>query len=174
MAVDAIGLPWLAFMVKVGAICGLSSVMLVLMYGQTRIFYTMARDGLLPPLFSKIHRRFQTPYINTIVVGIVSAIVAGMTPIEDLGNLVNLGTLMAFTIICFTVIYLRIKEPNFVRPFRVPFPKVTPVLGMLSCVLLIAPLWETFVTLIPYFALGFLIYFGYSQFHSKLQKARVQ
>ena len=170
MAVDAIGLPWLAFLVKVGAICGLSSVMLVLMYGQTRIFYTMSRDGLLPPMFSKIHTRFQTPYINTILVGIVSAIVAGMTPIEDLGNLVNLGTLMAFTIICFTVIYLRIKEPAFVRPFRVPCPKVTPVLGMLSCVILIAPLWETFVTLIPYFTLGFFIYFSYGQRHSKLRK----
>jgi len=170
VAVDAIHLPWLAFVVKVGAICGLSSVMLVLMYGQTRIFYTMAKDGLLPPLFSKIHPKFQTPWVNTIVVGVISAIVAGMTPIEALGDLVNLGTLMAFTIICFTVLYMRIKEPNLDRPFKVPYPKVTPILGMLSCGLLISTLWATFVTLIPYFALGFAIYFAYGQRHSKLRQ----
>jgi len=172
MAVDAIGLPWLAFMVKVGAICGLSSVMLVLMYGQTRIFYTMAHDGLLPPVFSHVHPRFKTPWINTLLVGAISAVVAGMTPIEDLGNLVNLGTLMAFTIICFTVIYLRVKEPAFIRPFKVPFAKITPFLGMASCLLLIAPLWGTFVTLIPYFVLGFFIYFAYGQFNSRLRKAQ--
>ena len=169
VAVDAIHLSWLAFVVKIGAICGLSSVMLVLMYGQTRIFYTMAKDGLLPNVFSKIHPKFQTPYINTILVGVISACVAGMTPIEALGDLVNLGTLMAFTIICFTVLYMRIKEPELARPFKVPYPKITPVLGMLFCGLLISTLWQTFVTLIPYFTLGFLIYFGYGRKHSKLQ-----
>lgn len=170
VAVDAIHLPWLAFVVKVGAICGLSSVMLVLMYGQTRIFYTMAKDGLLPPVFSHIHPKFQTPWINTILVGVISGIVAGMTPIDDLGDLVNLGTLMAFTIICFTVLYMRIKEPALTRPFKVPYPKITPVLGMLTCAALISTLWATFVALIPYFALGFLIYFGYGQRHSRLRR----
>jgi len=170
VAVDAIHLPWLAFVVKIGAICGLSSVMLVLMYGQTRIFYTMAHDGLLPKVFSAIHPKFQTPWINTIVVGIIASVVAGMTPIEALGDLVNLGTLTAFTIICFTVMYLRVKEPNLLRPFNVPYPKITPVLGMLSCAVLISTLYETFIALIPYFILGFLIYFGYSQKHSKLRK----
>jgi APA family basic amino acid/polyamine antiporter len=140
------------------------------MFGQTRIFYTMAKDGLLPKVFSNIHPKFQTPWINTILVGIVSGVVAGMTPIDKLGDLVNLGTLMAFTIICFTVLYLRIKEPNLSRPFMVPYPKVTPVLGMLTCAALISTLWATFVTLIPYFTLGFLIYFGYGRSHSKLQK----
>jgi APA family basic amino acid/polyamine antiporter len=170
VAVDAIHLPWLAFVVKIGAICGLSSVMLVLMYGQTRIFYTMANDGLLPEIFSTIHPKFKTPWINTIVVGVIAAIVAGMTPIEDLGDLVNLGTLTAFGIICFTVMYLRVKEPNLPRPFSVPYPKVTPVLGMLSCAILISTLYETFIALIPYFLLGFAIYFLYSQRHSKLRK----
>ncbi len=170
VAVDAVHLPWLAFLVKVGAICGLSSVLLVLMFGQTRIFYTMARDGLLPEVFSRIHPKYQTPWINTIMVGIISAVVAGMTPIEALGDLVNLGTLMAFTIICFTVLYLRVKEPELPRPFKIPYPKVTPYLGMLSCMVLISTLWQTFVTLIPYFAIGFAIYFGYGQRHSKLQK----
>jgi len=171
VAVDAIHLPWLAFVVKVGAICGLSSVMLVLMYGQTRIFYTMAKDGLLPKVFSKIHPKFQTPWINTILVGVISGVVAGMTPIDDLGDLVNLGTLMAFTIICFTVLYMRIKEPALARPFKVPYPKITPILGMLTCAALISTLWATFVALIPYFALGFLIYFGYGQRHSRLSNA---
>ena len=171
VAVDAIHLPWLAFVVKVGAICGLSSVMLVLMYGQTRIFYTMAKDGLLPKVFSTIHPKFQTPWINTIVVGLVSGIVAGMTPIDDLGDLVNLGTLMAFTIICFTVLYLRIKEPALARPFKVPYPKLIPVLGMLTCAALISTLWETFVALIPYFILGFVIYFGYGSRNSKLRNS---
>ena len=172
VAVDAAHLPWLAFTVKIGAICGLSSVMLVLMYGQTRIFYTMSKDGLLPPLFSAIHSRFATPWINTIVVGVISAVVAGMTPIDVLGDLVNLGTLTAFTIICFTVMYLRIKEPNLARPFRVPLPKVTPILGMLSCAVLISTLWQTFINLIPYFILGFVIYFSYGHRHSKLRKAK--
>ncbi|MEQ1789925.1 MAG: amino acid permease [Rickettsiales bacterium] len=169
-AVDMIGLPWLSFVIKIGAIAGLSSVMLVLMYGQTRIFYTMAKDGLLPPIFCKIHPKFQTPWINTILVGMISGIVAGTTNINALGNLVNLGTLLAFTIICYTVLHLRKKEPNLTRPFQVPYPKITPILGMLFCAVLISSLWETFVILIPYFALGFAIYFGYGQHHSKLRK----
>jgi APA family basic amino acid/polyamine antiporter len=171
-AVDAIGLPWLSFIIKIGAIAGLSSVMLVLMYGQTRIFYTMSKDGLLPPIFSKVHPKFQTPWVNTMLVGSISGLVAGMTNINALGNLVNLGTLLAFTIICFTVLYLRKKEPDLERPFSTPYPKVTPVLGMLFCGVLISSLWETFVHLIPYFVLGAVVYFGYGQFHSKLRNGQ--
>lgn len=174
VAVDAIGLGWFSVLVKIGAIAGLSSVMLVLLYGQTRIFYTMARDGLLPPVFSRVHPKYQTPWINTLLVGVIAAIVAGMTPISDLGDLVNLGTLMAFAIICFSVLYLRIKEPALPRPFRAPFGAVTPVLGMLCCAFLISKLSHTFITLLPYFALGFLVYFGYGQFNSKLRKIAAQ
>lgn len=170
VAVDAIGLPWLAFLVKIGAIAGLSSVMLVLMYGQTRIFYTMAKDGLLPPVFSKVHPKFQTPWVNTIFVGVLSGTVAGFTPIEALGDLVNLGTLMAFSIICFTVLYMRKREPELHRPFRLKYPRIIPILGILCCGLLISTLWKTFIMLIPYFALGFLIYFGYGYGHSKIRK----
>ena len=171
VAVDAIHLPWLAFLVKVGAIAGLSSVMLVLMYGQTRIFYTMSKDGLLPPLFAHVHPKFQTPWINTIFVGLVSGLVAGFTPIEALGDLVNLGTLMAFCIICFTVLYMRKKEPALHRPFRLKYPRFVPVMGMLCCGALISTLWETFVMLIPYFALGFMIYFTYGYKNSKIRRA---
>ncbi len=123
-AVDVIGLPWLTFFVKIGAIAGLTSVMMVLLYGQTRIFYTMSRDGLMPPMFSKVHPKFQTPYINTIVVGTVVAIVASSTPISILGDVVSLGTLTAFAIICFTVFYLRLREKDMSRPFSVPLPTV--------------------------------------------------
>lgn len=171
VAVDAIQLPWLKFMVKVGAIAGLSSVMLVLMYGQTRIFYTMAKDGLLPPAFSRVHPKFQTPYVNTLFVGTVSSVVAGFTPIEALGDLVNLGTLMAFSIICFTVIYMRRKEPQLERPFRLKYPRFMAFGGMFCCLTLISTLWQTFVMLIPYFALGLSIYFLYGYRNSKLRLA---
>lgn len=170
VAVDAIGLPWLAFLVKIGAIAGLSSVLLVLLYGQTRVFYSMAHDGLLPGIFSRLHPRFQTPWINTILVGIVAGVIAGLTPISALGDLVSLGTLMAFTIICFSVMYLRVKEPNLVRPFRVWGGATFPLLGMLSCGYLISKLSHTFVLLAPYFALGFFVYFVYSRRHSVLGK----
>lgn len=171
VAVDQLHMPWLSFAVKVGALCGLSSVMLVLLYGQTRIFFSMAKDGLLPKAFSSIHPRFATPWINTLVVGVISAVVAGMTPIEALGDLVNLGTLTAFAIICFTVLYMRRKKPELKRPFEVPLPKITPWLGIIMCGFLIATLYHTFIMLIPYFALGFLIYFVYGHRHSALRLA---
>ena len=169
VAVDAIGLPWLSFVVKIGAIAGLSSVMLVLLYGQTRIFYSMAKDGLIPPIFATVHKKYQTPWINTLLLGGLSGLVAGMTDINSLGNLVNLGTLVAFTIICFTVMYMRKTEPDLARPFKIAYPRLIPILGMLFCVGLISSLWATFVALIPYFALGAVVYFGYGQFHSKLR-----
>ena len=173
-AVDAIGLGWLSFFVKVGAIAGLTSVMMVLLYGQTRIFYTMARDGLLPGMFAKVHSKFQTPYVNTILVGLVIGVVAATTPIDILGDLVSLGTLTAFAIICFTVLYLRKKHPELPRPFKVPFSPHFPVLGILFCAYLIYGLLSNPVTVkfyLVYLVLGLIVYFGYSQFHSKLRKA---
>jgi APA family basic amino acid/polyamine antiporter len=176
-AVDAIGLPWLSFMVKVGAIAGLTSVMMVLLYGQTRIFYTMSRDGLMPPVFSTVHPKFQTPWVNTVVVGSVIGLVAATTPIDILGDLVSLGTLTAFAIICFTVLYLRKAEPDMPRPFRVPFAPYFPVLGILFCAYLIFGLLSNPVTVkfyLFYLALGLAIYFLYSCKHSKLQQAAAQ
>jgi basic amino acid/polyamine antiporter, APA family len=177
VGVDAIGLPWLAFLVKVGAIAGLSSVMLVLLYAQTRIFYTMSRDGLLPAIFSKVHTKYHTPWLNTLIVGFVVALVAGMTPIDVLGDLVSLGTLMAFSIICFSVIYLRVKEPTLQRPFKVPSVPgfgsygwlVIPILGIACCGYLMWGLREMFLTLKFYFLIGLVIYFVYGQKHSKLR-----
>ena len=130
VAVDAVGLGWFAILIKIGAITGLSSVMLVLLYGQTRIFYTMARDGLLPDAFSKTHPRFRTPYINTIFIGALVAVAAGLTPITLLGDLVSLGTLLAFMMVCFSVLYLRVKQPAAGAPLPRPFYATShPLLG---------------------------------------------
>lgn len=171
VAVDAIGLGWFSFIIKVGAIMGLSSVMLVLVYGQTRIFYTMSRDGLLPQLFCKVHPRFHTPYINTMLVGVCVAIAAGLTPIGVLGDLVSLGTLSAFTIVCIAVLYLRWKEPDLHRPFRVPLAPVTPLLGIACCGYIIAQMpLEIFIKLKWFFLAGLIVYLGYGQFKSRLAR----
>lgn len=174
VAVDHIGIGWLSFFIKVGAIAGLSSVMMVLLYGQTRIFYTMSRDGLMPLSFAKVHRKFQTPWVNTLIVGALVAIVASATPISILGDVVSLGTLTAFAIICFTVLYLRKTEPSLARPFRAPGGAMTPVFGILLCAYLIYGLLSNPVTVkfyVVYLIIGIAYYFLYSVRHSKLQKA---
>jgi len=124
-AVNQIGLPWFAILVKIGAIAGLSSVMLVLLYGQTRIFYTMSRDGLLPSALAAVHKRFKTPWINTIIVGIAACGAAGFMSLDALADLSNVGSLAAFAIVCATVIYLRFTAPNLARPFKAPAFLVT-------------------------------------------------
>lgn len=186
VAVDAIGLGWFAFLIKIGAIMGLSSVMMVLLYGQTRIFYVMSHDGLLPSLFSKVHSKFQTPHINTLVVGFVVALAAGFTPIRVLGDLVSLGTLSAFMIVCFSVLYLRKAQPDLPRPFRTPFVPAVPLLGIATCGYLVFSIFfgrdqagdivltesgEHVLGLTgPYMLVGALIYVIYGFRHSKLGK----
>ncbi|NDF11646.1 MAG: amino acid permease [Proteobacteria bacterium] len=172
LAVDKIGIRWLSFVIKVGAIMGLSSVMLVLIYGQTRIFYTIARDGLLPKFFSTLHPKYHTPYLNTAFIGLIVSLAAGLVPLSTLGDLVSMGTLFAFAIVCFSVLYLRIKEPKLKRPFKTPMMPLTPVLGILSCGYLMYGLgWTVFVNLKLYFFAGIALYFLYGQFHSKYRKA---
>jgi len=178
LAVDRMGLPWFAILVKVGAFAGLSSVMLVLLYGQTRIFYTMARDGLLPPVFAKIHPKYKTPWVNTIVVGIVAAGFAGFTGLDFLGNTTNMGTLIAFMFICVTVIYLRFARPDLHRPFKMPTWLIVliAVLGAVMCFLLVMSLMSHEATrnfFIPYLAVGTLFYFAYGMWNSKLAKGIV-
>jgi APA family basic amino acid/polyamine antiporter len=120
VAVDRMGMPWFSFLIKVGAVAGLSSVMLILTYGQSRIFFSMARDGLLPRAFAVIHSKFRTPWIGTIVLGVLIAIAASLLPISILGDLVSLGTAFAFGIVCLTVMYLRTNRADLHRPFSVP------------------------------------------------------
>jgi basic amino acid/polyamine antiporter, APA family len=184
VAVDKIGLGWFAFLIKVGAILGLSSVMMVLIYGQTRIFYVMSRDGLIPAVFSKIHSKFHTPHINTMLVGLLVALAAGVTPIELLGDLVSLGTLLAFIIVCFSVLYLRRTQPSLPRPFRTPGAPITPLLGMATCGYLVYSIFfggffnltqsgeKVLMYTGPYVFIGALVYVFYGRRHSKLRMAQ--
>ena len=172
VGVGSIGLHWLTEVVKVGVIAGLTSVMLVLMYGQTRIFYTMAGDGLLPSVFSRLHPSFHTPVAATWLLGIIVSIIAAFVPLAALGQLVSIGTLFAFILVCAGVLYLRRAQPDLKRPFRCPGVPFVPIGGILACLYLIAGLpWETQVRLVVWLLLGFIVYFGYSRYHSKLFKA---
>jgi APA family basic amino acid/polyamine antiporter len=178
LAVDRMGLPWFAFLVKVGAFAGLSSVMLVLLYGQTRIFYTMARDGLLPPIFAKVNPKTKTPVLNTILVGAVAAGAAGFVGLDVLGDTTNVGTLVAFMLICITVIYLRVARPNLNRPFKMPawLIIIIGVLGAGMCFILVMSLMSeerTRTFFMWYTAIGVLIYFAYGMWNSKLAKGEI-
>lgn len=165
------GLLWLRPLIKVGAIAGLSSVILVMLMGQPRIFFAMSRDGLLPKSFSKVHPKYKTPYIPTIVTGLVAMLVAGLFPIGLLGELVSIGTLLAFVIVCGGVLVLRYKRPELHRPFKTPLFPIVPILGMLSSLGLMYFLpGDTWIRLIVWMAIGIAIYFLYGKKHSVLQK----
>ena len=166
---------WLAKIIKVGAIIGLTSVVLVLMYAQTRIFYTMARDGLLPKIFSRVHPKFKTPAINTVVVGLLTAVAAGFFDINVLGDMTSVGTLAAFAIVCLSVIYLRRAAPELPRGFKVPFYPVLPVLGILSCLYLITTVpWNVLQFFLWYMLGGVVLYFAYGMRNSNLQHGEWQ
>ncbi len=171
----AIGVQWGVFLVDIGAIAGLASVMLVMLLGQSRVLYTMSYDGLLPPWVSKIHRRFRTPYLTSIVVGCFVAFLAAFFNIVFLAKLVSLGTLLAFTIVCLSVWVMRVKRPDFPRPFRTPWVPLIPILGMIvSLALMLSldlPAWIVFGC---WLVLGLIIYFSYSRRHSKVQRADQQ
>jgi APA family basic amino acid/polyamine antiporter len=177
VVVDAFGAQWgwLAKTIKVGAIIGLTSVVLVLMYGQTRIFYTMARDGLLPRIFSTVHPKYKTPWINTLLVGLLTASAAGFLDINLLGDATSVGTLAAFAIVCLSVIYLRRTAPELPRGFKVPLYPVIPVLGILSCGYLITTVPVNVLLLfLVYLGIGLVIYFFYGIHFSNLQTGRDQ
>jgi APA family basic amino acid/polyamine antiporter len=170
VAVDHIGMSWLSPIIKLAAIAGLTSVMLVLLMGQSRIFYAMANDRLLPPLFAQIHPKFQTPYLSTIVVGFAVALLAGFMPIEKLGELVSIGTLFAFVLVCGGVLVLRSSHPELPRHFKCPAVPVVPVAGILVCLGLMAGLpLDTWIRLLVWLLIGFAIYFGYGIKHSQLR-----
>jgi basic amino acid/polyamine antiporter, APA family len=160
---------WLRPIIKIAAIAGLSSVILVMLMGQPRIFYTMAKDGLLPPVFSKVHPRFKTPYVSTILTGFVAIVLAGILPINILGELVSIGTLLAFAIVCISIIVLRKTRPDLNRPFRTPWVPVIPALGAAICLAQMVSLpIDTWLRLIIWFVIGLFIYFFYGIRNSKL------
>lgn len=172
VGIDAVGqgMLWLKSLVKIGAIAGLSSVILVLLLGQSRVFFSMASDGLLPERFSVVHRWFRTPYLTTVIAGGASMVVAGLFPIGLLGELVSIGTLLAFVIVCVGVIALRYSRPELPRAFKTPFVPVVPILGALIALaqMLSLPI-DTIIRLIVWMAIGLVIYFVYGIRNSKVR-----
>ena len=175
VAIDSLGkgVAWLRPIIKVGAIAGLSSVILVMMLGQPRIFYSMAKDGLLPPVFSAVHPQFQTPWLATILTGGVAMLVAGLFPIGLLGELVSIGTLLAFMIVCIGVFVLRFTDPGIARPFRTPVFWLVCPLGAGFCFFLMYGLPpDTWARLFLWMAIGFVVYFSYGCRHSRINPNR--
>jgi APA family basic amino acid/polyamine antiporter len=171
-ALAVINKDWAAGLVSAGAVAGITSVLLVMLMSQPRIFFSMSRDRLLPEGVSKVHPRFRTPYITTIITGAIVAIVAGLTPINVLGEMTSIGTLFAFVIVCAAVLILRSRRPDARRPFRVPFGPVFPVLGVLSCLYVMVNLTVmTWVRFLVWLDLGMIIYWFYGRTHSPLVDA---
>jgi len=169
------GLKWLTYLINIGAIAGLASVVLVMLLGQPRFFYSMARDGLLPAVFGKVHPKYQTPYLATIITGTVAGIIGGLFPIGLLGELVSIGTLLAFVIVSAGVLVLRYRSPELVRPFKTPLVPLVPILAILFCGYLMYSLpTDTWLRLIIWMVIGLAIYFLYGKSHSKLGKAEAR
>ena len=172
---DHAGLGVFASLIKMGAIAGLTSVILVQLLGQSRVFYSMSRDGLLPPFVQKIHPKFRTPYITSILTGLAVAIPAAILPVRDAAKLVSIGTLLAFVIVCIGVLVLRVREPNLHRPFKTPFVWFVAPAGALSAAYLMFYLdAQTWLRLLAWLAIGLAIYFLYSRHHSNLAPPRAR
>jgi len=164
-------LSWLSGWIKLGAIAGMTSVMLVMLLGQPRIFYAMSKDGLLPPFFAKVHKTHKTPYVGTIITGTLAAVIAGLFPVTILGELVSIGTLLAFTTVCIGVLVLRYTRPDLKRPFKTPMPWLTCTAGAVICTGMMVSLPpDTWIRLAGWTAIGFLIYAVYGFRNSALRK----
>jgi basic amino acid/polyamine antiporter, APA family len=170
------GLTTASHIITLGALAGLTSVMLVMLLGQTRVLYSMANDGLLPrKFFAAIHPKFRTPYKNTILVGLLAALVGSVTPIDDIGKMVNIGTLLAFVIVCIAVMVLRRTNPGQARPFRTPLVPLVPILGILMNGYMMYKLgWLNWARLIVWLVIGLVVYFTYSRNHSRVRNPHLR
>jgi APA family basic amino acid/polyamine antiporter len=168
-------LGWASDIITIGALAGLTSVMLVMLLGQSRVLYAMAHDGLLPKkFFGEVHPKFRTPWKATILAGIVAALVGSVTPIDDIGKMVNIGTLLAFVIVCIAVTVLRAKDPDAARPFKAPLVwpiPVVPILGVAfnGYMMIKLGIWN-WIRLVSWLIIGLFVYFMYSVKHSKVQE----
>jgi basic amino acid/polyamine antiporter, APA family len=173
-AFGKVGLPWARFLVSLGAMTGITSVLLVMMLSQPRVWLAMARDGLFPEsFFGAVHEKYRTPWKATILTGVAVALGAAFLPLRILADLTNIGTLFAFVVVCIAVLIMRVKHPEAERPFRAPLYPFVPILGIVTCLILMFSLdphnwWRLFAWL----GVGFLIYFGYSRKHSVLARLR--
>ena len=173
IGIDKTGVRWGSFLVKMGAIAGLSSTMVVMLLGQSRVFFSMSRDGLLPAWASKVHPRYRTPWISSLVVGIFVAIFASIVPIAILGELVSIGTLLAFVIVCGGIWVLRRTNPNLHRPFKTPLVPLVPILGIaISLLMMVGLPADTWLRLIIWLAIGMVVYFTYGSKHSRVQASQ--
>jgi APA family basic amino acid/polyamine antiporter len=174
VAMDKIGAPFvIRLLVDVGAVLGLGSVVLVMLLGQSRVFYSMSRDGLIGSWGSRVHPKFRTPYLSTIFTGIAVTVAAGILPLDVISQLVNIGTLLAFVLVCIGVMVLRKTRPDLDRPFRTPWVPLVPILGVICCFGLMLTLpGYTWLRLIVWLIIGLVIYFTYGRRHSKLQLQR--
>jgi APA family basic amino acid/polyamine antiporter len=173
VAVDRMkGLPWLGFLMKLGSLAGLTSVMLVMLLGQSRVFFSMSRDGLLPRMFAVLHHKFLTPWKSNVLLMIFVSLLGAFTPIQQLGNLTSIGTLWAFVLVCIGIIIMRRTHPELPRPFRTPLVPLVPALGVVFNVLLMFSLDRlTKIAFVTWMAVGLLVYFSYSRTRSLLQQS---
>ncbi|HVV72785.1 MAG TPA: APC family permease, partial [Verrucomicrobiae bacterium] len=166
---DHAGMGWMGKLIKLGAIAGLSSVILVMLLGQSRVFYSMAKDGLLPPIVSKVHHRFRTPWLTSIITGLGVAFFSAVFTVREAGSLCSIGTLLAFVIVSVGILVLRVREPALPRRFRTPWVWFVAPMGAVSALgLMLALPWTTWERLIVWFAIGMEVFYGYSIYHSKL------
>ena len=171
IGIDSTGVRWGSLLVKLGALMGLTSTIVVMLLGQSRVFFSMSRDGLLPRLFSAVHPRFRTPWISTLTVGLFVAVLAASLPINVLAEMVSIGTLLAFVIVCAGVWIIRRRRPDLARPFRTPLVPLVPILGIVTSLTMMLSLTGiTWIRLAVWLMIGMVIYFSYSRHHSRVQR----